>query len=262
MQAEAPSFSLAGKVVVQCGGTGLLGRALATGIAASGATLIVASRDRTKVEAQLAAPRAAGQAVHPEQVDLGDEASIHALRDRVLAAHGRIDGVVFNAVTRPMRTMADDLSAWKESMAVNATGFFAVVRALGDAMARSGGGSIVNIASMQGMIGMNPALYEGTTMTAPPDYFFHKGGMINLTRYLASHYGPQKVRVNVVSPGGIYNPEKPPPPAFLERYAKATMLGRMADAPEISGAVVFLLSDAATYVTGTNLVVDGGYTAK
>ena len=86
--------------------------------------------------------------------------------------------------------------------------------------------------------------------------------MINLTRYLASHYGPQGVRVNVVSPGGIYNPDKPQAPGFLERYAKTTMLGRMAEAREIGGAVVFLLSDASTYITGVNLPVDGGYTAK
>ncbi|MFM7752237.1 MAG: SDR family oxidoreductase, partial [Opitutaceae bacterium] len=125
-----------------------------------------------------------------------------------------------------------------------------------------GGGSIVNISSIYGMVGSNPWLYEGTSMTTAPDYFFHKGGMINLTRHLASHYGPQKVRVNVVSPGGVYNPDNPQAPAFLERYGKMTMLGRMAEAPEVTGAVVFLLSDASTYVTGTNLVVDGGYTAK
>jgi NAD(P)-dependent dehydrogenase (short-subunit alcohol dehydrogenase family) len=259
---STPNFSLTGKVIVQSGGSGLLGRALVSGIAASGATLVVASRDAAKLEAQAAAERAAGRKVHAEPVDLGREDSIHALRDRVLAAHGRIDGLVFNAVSRPMKSMADDLSAWKSSMDTNATGFFAIVRALGDAMAKGGGGSIVNIASMQGMIGMNPWLYEGTTMTIPPDYFFHKGGMINLTRYLASHYGLQKVRVNVVSPGGIYNPERPQAPAFLERYGKMTMLGRMADAAEIGGAVVFLLSDASTYITGANLVVDGGYTAK
>ncbi|MBM3852851.1 MAG: SDR family oxidoreductase, partial [Verrucomicrobia bacterium] len=215
-----------------------------------------------KVEPQAAAARAAGRSVTAERVDLGDEASIHALRDRVFAAHGRLDGLVFNAVTRPMRTMADDLRAWQESMAINATGFFAIVRALGDAIAKSGGGSIVSISSMQGMVGMNPWLYEGTAMTVPPDYFFHKGGMINLTRYLASHYGPHRVRVNAVSPGGIRHPEKPPPAAFLERYGQLTMLGRMAEPPEICGAVIFLLSDAATYVTGANLVVDGGYTAK
>jgi NAD(P)-dependent dehydrogenase (short-subunit alcohol dehydrogenase family) len=259
---SAPNFSLTGKVIIQSGGSGLLGRALVSGLAASGATLVVASRDTAKLAAQAAAERAAGRQVHPEQVDIGDESSIHALRDRVLAAHGRIDGLVFNAVSRPMKSMDDDLAAWRSSMDTNATGFFAMVRALGDAMAKSGGGSIVNIASMQGMIGMNPWLYEGTTMKMPPDYFFHKGGMINLTRYLASHYSPQKVRVNVVSPGGIYNPEKPQAAAFLERYGKLTMLGRMADAHEVSGAVVFLLSDASTYVTGSNLVVDGGYTAK
>jgi NAD(P)-dependent dehydrogenase (short-subunit alcohol dehydrogenase family) len=86
--------------------------------------------------------------------------------------------------------------------------------------------------------------------------------MINLTRYLASHYGAQGVRVNVVSPGGITNPERPLPPSFVERYGKMTMLGRAADAHEIGGAVVFLLSDASRYITGTNLPVDGGYTAK
>jgi NAD(P)-dependent dehydrogenase (short-subunit alcohol dehydrogenase family) len=258
----APNFSLAGKVIIQSGGSGLLGRALVSGLAASGATLVVASRDAAKLEVQAAAERAAGHKVFAEPVDIGSEASIHTLRDRVLAAHGRIDGLVFNAVSRPMRSFSDDLSAWQSSMDTNATGFFAMVRALGDAMARGGGGSVVNIASMMGMIGMNPWLYEGTTMTAAPDYFFHKGGMINLTRYLASHYGPQKVRVNVVSPGGICNPDKPPAPAFLERYGKMTMLGRMAEAHEVGGAVVFLLSDASTYVTGANLVVDGGYTAK
>ncbi len=100
-------------------------------------------------------------------------------------------------------------------------------------------------------------------MSASPDYFFHKGGMINLARHLASHYGAKGVRVNVVSPGGIFNPEKPQAPAFLERYGKMTMLGRMANADEVGGAVVFLLSDASfSCITGINLPVDGGYTAK
>ena len=147
-------------------------------------------------------------------------------------------------------------------MDVNSTGFFATVRAFGDAMAERGSGSIVNIASQMGMIGPNPWLYEGTDMKTVPDYFFHKGGMINLTRYLASHYGDRNVRVNVISPGGIYDPDNPQAEAFLERYGKMTMLGRMANADEIGGAVVFLLSDAATYITGANLPIDGGYTAK
>ena len=250
------------KVIIQFGGTGLLGRALVASLAGSGARLVIASRNRSSLEALAASECSAGRTVDVDEVDIGDEASLHALRDRVLAQHGRVDGIVFNAVSRPMAKMGDDLAAWKASMETNATGFFATMRAFGDAMGAKGSGSIVNIASMYGMVGMNPWLYEGTSMTAAPDYFFHKGGMINLTRYLASHYGPQGVRVNVVSPGGIYNPDKPQAPGFLERYAKTTMLGRMAEAGEIGGAVVFLLSDASTYITGVNLPVDGGYTAK
>jgi NAD(P)-dependent dehydrogenase (short-subunit alcohol dehydrogenase family) len=180
----------------------------------------------------------------------------------VLAKHGRVDGIVFDAVSRPMRTMNDDLKIWRESMETNATGFFATCRVFGDAMAKQGGGSIVNIASIYGMVGSNLSLYEGTTMTTAPDYFFHKGGMINLTRYLASHYGAQKVRVNVVSPGGIYNPDTPQAAEFIDRYNKITMLGRMCDAAEVGGAVIFLLSDSASYVTGANIPVDGGHTAK
>jgi NAD(P)-dependent dehydrogenase (short-subunit alcohol dehydrogenase family) len=259
---DVPSFSLSGKVVVQFGGTGLLGRALVSALSTAGATLVVASRSRTSLNDLAATEQAAGRTVHVDEVDIGSEASLHALRDRVLATHGKIDGIVFNAVSRPMKSFADDLAAWKSSMETNATGFFATVRAFGDAMAAKKSGSIVNISSQMGSIGMNPWLYEGTAMGAPPDYFFHKGGMNNLTRYLASHYGKSNVRVNTVAPGGIFNPEKPQADAFLARYAPMTMLGRMADAREIGGSVVFLISDASTYITGANLAVDGGYTAK
>lgn len=256
---ESSPFSLAGKVVVQFGGTGLLGRALVDALGAAGATLVIASRNRAAIEAGLTA----GRRQHAEQVDITQEASVAALRDRVVAAHGRIDGLVFNAVSRPMRNERDTVAAWEESMRVNATGLFLTLRTFADAMAaQPAGGSIVNIASIQGMVGANPWLYEGTAMGTVPDYFFHKGGMLNLTRHYASLYGPKKVRVNVVSPGGIYNPEKPQAAPFLERYGRMTMLGRMAEAREIGGAVVFLLSDAASYVTGINLPVDGGYTAK
>ncbi|MBI5768508.1 MAG: SDR family oxidoreductase [Verrucomicrobia bacterium] len=258
----APSFSLHGKVVVLAGGSGLLGRALTAAIADAGATLIITSRNRASLEPAAATARAAGRDVHAEELDIGREASIHALRDRVLATHRRLDGLVFNAVQRVMRGFNDQLANWETSMATNATGFFATVRALGDAMAAQNSGSIVNIASHMGMVGVHPALYPKEMAFPSPDYFFHKAGMLNLTRYLASYYGARGVRANVVSPGGIYNPERPPPAEFLARYGPMTALGRMADAREIGGAVVFLLSDASTYVTGANLPVDGGYTAK
>jgi NAD(P)-dependent dehydrogenase (short-subunit alcohol dehydrogenase family) len=259
---ETDPFSLRGKVIIQFGGTGLLGRALVAALANAGATLIVASRNRLSLEALAATERAAGRDVRIDEVDINAESSLHALRDRVLAATGRVDGIVFNAVSRTMRGYGDTLENWAASMNTNATGFFATVRTFGDVMAAAGRGSIVNIGSMMGMVGMNPWLYEGTAMRASPDYFFHKGGMLNLTRYLASHYGTSGVRVNTVSPGGIYNPDKPQAPEFLARYGKMTMLGRMAEAREIGGAVVFLLADASSYITGINLTVDGGYTAK
>ncbi len=260
---DSSPFSLQGKVIVQCGGTGLLGRALTAELAAARAAVIVASRDHAKLAAAVAPGCAAGQALAVETVDITSESSVAALRDRVLATHGRIDGLVFNAVSRPMRGEQDSVAAWEESMKVNATGLFITLRTFADAMAaQPAGGSIVNISSIMGMVGANLANYEGTTMGTVPDYFFHKGGMINLTRHYASIYGLRKVRVNVVSPGGIYNPEKPQPEPFLGRYGKMTMLGRMADAREIGGAVGFLLSDAASYITGVNLPVDGGYTAK
>ncbi len=125
-------------------------------------------------------------------------------------------------------------------------------------MAERGSGSIVNIGSIQGMVGPDLTLYEGLAMEAIPDYFFHKGGMLNLTRYFAAHYGPRGVRVNCVSPGGF---ESGQPAAFVERYARATFLRRMAGAGDLGGPVIFLLSEAARYVTGINLPVDGGYTA-
>ena len=232
------TISLTHKVIIQFGGTGLLGRALVKSLASAGAILVVASRNRAALQSLADTESAAGRKVFIEETDIGSEASLASLRDRVLAKHGRVDGIVFNAVSRPMRTMNDDLKIWRESMETNATGFFATCRVFGDAMAKQGGGSIVNIASIYGMVGSNLSLYEGTTMTAAPDYFFHKGGMINLTRYLASHYGAQKVRVNVVSPGGIYNPEAPQAAEFIGRYNKITMLGRMCDAAEIGGAVI------------------------
>lgn len=255
-------FPLTDKVVLQLGGTGLLGRALITALARNGATVIVASRTPAELDNDAQLLRAAGARILLETVDLLAEDSVLELCRRLLATQGRLDGMVYNAVSRPMSKFDDPLSRWEESMRLNATGFFAASRACAEAMANAGRGSIVNISSQMGMVGPNNYLYEGLPAVIPPDYFFHKAGMLNLTRYLAAHYGSRGVRVNAISPGGILNSERPPPPTFVERYSKMTMLGRMANATEVSGAVVFLLSDASSYITGANLPVDGGYTAK
>lgn len=256
------SFSLSGKVALVTGGAGLYGRQVVRAIAEAGAETFVASRDLDKLEALAAQCRDEGLNVTALQYDQGDEASILALRDAILRRSGRVDVLVNNSVARPMKkAYQDDAEAFAESMRINATGLFLITRAFGDAMAERGSGSIVNVGSIQGMIAPDPTIYRGTTMSGwYPDYFFHKGGMINFTRFTASYYGAKNVRCNCVSPGGFQTDTMPE--AFVRQYSDRTFLGRLANATDLMGAIVFLASDASAYITGTNLPVDGGYTAK
>ncbi len=253
-------FSLKNKVILLTGGAGLYGRGLTKALAEAGATLIIAARNVDSLEAVAAEERECGHDVHAESLDQGEEESVVALRDRIMDRFGRIDGVVNNAVARPMKGAQGSVAQWEESMKVNATGVMLMHRHFGQSMAERGSGSIVNIGSIQGMIGPSYELYQGTQMgDMPPDYFFHKGGMLNLTRFYAALYGSKNVRVNCLSPGGFFNHQAD---LFLERYCDHTMLGRMADPTDLGGSVIFLLSDASLYITGVNLPVDGGYTAK
>lgn len=125
-------------------------------------------------------------------------------------------------------------------------------------MKRLGGGSIINIGSTYGVVAPDFSIYEGTQMTMPAAYSAIKGGLITFTKYLAAYYGKDKVRANVVSPGGIFDHQ---PKSFVEKYSKRVPLGRMGEPSDVAGAVVFLASDASKYVTGHNLMVDGGWTA-
>jgi NAD(P)-dependent dehydrogenase (short-subunit alcohol dehydrogenase family) len=160
-----------------------------------------------------------------------------------------------------MNGYEDHAAGFALSMQINATGLFIITRAMGDIMARQKSGSIINIASIQGLIGPDPANYEGTQMHAwYPDYFFHKGGMVNFTRFIASCYGAQGVRCNCVSPGGLFTSKMPE--KFVKNYGRRTCLGRLANETDLKGIIVFLASDASAYVTGVNIPVDGGYTAK
>ncbi|WP_397385193.1 SDR family oxidoreductase [Prosthecobacter sp.] len=253
-------FSLQGKTILLTGGAGLYGRGLAAMLAQTGATLILASRDVAKLQVVAEEETAKGNCVFAESLDQGDEGSVVALHERVTAQHGPLHGLVNNAVLRPMKGANGAAEQFAESMRVNATGVMLMHRHFGMTMAEAGRGSIVNIGSIQGMIGPSYELYTGTNMgDMPPDYFFHKGGMENLTRFYAALYGPQGVRVNNLAPGGFFNNQPEP---FLQRYCEHTMLGRMADETDLGGAVIFLLSDASRYITGVNLPVDGGYTAK
>ncbi len=252
-------FSLHGKVIILTGGAGLYGRGLVRDLASAGAELVIASRNLEALDQVANEERAEGHRVTAMPLDQADEASVLALRDAVLAKFGRIDGLVNNAVARPMKS-PEHTDGWIESMRVNATGLYLITTIIGKVICEQGRGSIVNIGSMQGMIGPSFELYAGTAMgVPPPDYFFHKGGMINFTRYYAALFGPKGVRVNCLSPGGFFNQQPEP---FLTRYHEHTMLNRMADPEDLGGSVIFLLSEASKYITGANLPVDGGYTAK
>lgn len=256
------SFSLGGKVALVTGGAGMYGRQIVTALAEAGAKTYCASRSTSALADLADEHRASGWEVDPMHVDLAEESSILALRDEIMERSGRIDILVNNAVSRPMKEgYTGDASTFAESMQVNATGLFIITRAMGDVMAEAGGGSIINIGSIQGMIGPDPTIYEGTSMHGfYPDYFFHKGGMINYTKFTASYYGSRGVRCNCVSPGGLLNPKMPE--EFVRQYSARTFLGRLANSTDLMGVIVFLGSDASVYITGANIPVDGGYTAK
>jgi NAD(P)-dependent dehydrogenase (short-subunit alcohol dehydrogenase family) len=256
------TFSLKDRVAVITGGAGLYGRQIVRALAEAGARTIMASRNLGALETEAEALRKDGFDVSAMPYDQADETSILHLRDAVLAQAERVDILVNNAVARPMKHgYDDDVSAFAASMDVNATGLFAITRAFGDAMAECGSGSILNIGSIQGMVGPDPTIYRDTAMHGwYPDYFFHKGGMINFTRFVASYYGARGVRCNCVSPGGLRTPNHPEP--FVRQYSDRTLLGRLANETDLMGVIVFLASDASGYITGVNIPVDGGYTAK
>ena len=253
------SFSLQGKVGLVTGGAGRYGRQIVRALAEAGARTYIASRNLPALETVAAEHRAQGHDVRALTLDQTDEKSIATVRDAIIKDSGTLHVLVNNAVARPVQGYFDDATNINESMRVNATGLIQVTRAMGEVMAD--GGSIINIGSIMGLVGLEPLNYRGTDMSGwSPDYFFHKGGMANLTRFLASYYGPRGIRVNCVHPGGLGTPTTPQ--QFDRNYSERTCLGRLANDTDLMGAIVFLASDASRYVTGTNLPVDGGYTAK
>lgn len=251
-------FNLSGKTALVTGGSGLFGRQITEALAQAGARTFIASRQADANERFAGQCRDLGLHVMATSLDQSDEGSIEELKQRLIGETGSVDILVNNAVLRTMAGWSSPTADFAKSMAVNATGFFAMTRTFGDHMAECGGGSIINIGSIQGSIGPDFSLYRDLGWETPPDYYFHKGGMLNFTRFAASKLGPRGVRVNTISPGGFLADQDP---RFIERYEAKTMLGRMANDHDLQGAVVFLASDASAYITGANLFVDGGYTA-
>lgn len=254
-------FSLRGRVALVTAGAGpLFGRSISTGLAEAGATVITASRSRERNEAFAVEMRALGHDVHGLEFDLEDLGSIDALHDEVLRRFGRLDVLVNSALARDGHVGAFEEQTpetWQHAAQGDFAGLFRQCQLAVAAMQQQRRGSIINIASIYGVVANDPTLYAGTPMVQPPTYNFVKAGMINFTRYLASYYGQSGIRANCISPGGYLNDQ---PEAFVERYSARVPLGRMMGPDDLQGAVVFLASDASAYVTGTNLMVDGGWT--
>lgn len=258
-------FKLDGKVAVVTGGAGKYGKPMVEALAEAGATVITASRTLESNEVYAASLREKGLKVFAEAYDQGDEQSILALRDRLVRDYGKVDILVNNSALRGCFSGGFDggtMEGFAQSLRVNGAGMFVLSRALGNVMVENGGGSIINIGSYMGNLGPNEPLYEGTdgmSALGGPDYFYHKSGMHNLTRFLAANYGPRGVRCNCLALGGLFANQHP---AFVENYNKATYVGRLAREEDVKGIIVYLASDASKYLTGTVIPLDGGYSAK
>lgn len=249
-------LSLRNKIILVTGGAGLYGSCIVEGMAEADGTVIIASRDLDNIKVTVKKFRERDLDVYAMQVDQANHGSVLALKAAIEKGFGRLDVFVNNAVARPMKGYDDPMGNFAESMAINATGAMNILREMAGLIGQSGGGSIINISSMMGMFGPDLSNYEGTNMgNPPPDYFFHRAGLINLTRYLARIYAGKNIRVNSVSPGGLFNNQ---PERFLENYCKKVPVGRMANNDDIKGLMVLLASDAGAYINGENILMDGG----
>ena len=261
---------LGGKIAVVTGGNQGIGLALAQGLAKSKAKVIIVNRRPEEGEKAAQGIRGAGGEAISIPADVSKKDSVEEMVKKALDQYGRIDVLVNNAVTQYHQDWNDDAKLFAMSMQVNATGIYIITRAFGNIMAKQREGSIINIASVFGMVGPNRSFYEGgfEYLFPEPDYHFHKGGLISFTRYVASYYGPQNVRCNSISPGG--KKDKQIPSIFkskeqweeiVNRWSNRTQLGKMGDDTFLKGVIVFLASEASSYLTGTNIPVDGGYAA-
>jgi NAD(P)-dependent dehydrogenase (short-subunit alcohol dehydrogenase family) len=272
-KAKLAAFDLSDRVILITGGSGLLGVEHAKAIADAGGTPVIADIlvDRAKdcaasVRAEYGVPASA------VELDVTSSASSRLALTSVLAEHGRLDGLVNNAAHNP-KMEGKGLSAsrfenlsledWSRDLAVGLTGAFLVSQVFGSYMAAHGGGVIVNIASDLGLIAPDqriyrrPGLPDSEQPVKPVTYSVVKGGLVMLTKYLASYWAEQNVRVNALVPGGVFADQ---PGDFVERLTNLIPMGRMARRDEYRSALVFLCSDASSYMTGSNLIVDGGRT--
>jgi NAD(P)-dependent dehydrogenase (short-subunit alcohol dehydrogenase family) len=255
-----PLFSVDQKSVVLTGSCGLIGRALAQAFAARGARLMLADLEAETLE-QLA--RELPGSPHTFAGNLSQDSQVEALVEATLKAHSGVDVLINCHQYKPQgfleakaETFPEEL--WDAIIEANLKGTFLTCRDFGRQMLEQGKGSIINFASTYGVVSSNPALYADNSMGNPIAYSASKGGVLMMTKYLAAYWAERGVRVNCVTPHGVRNNHEP---EFEKRFSAMSPMGRMMDAEEVVGAVLFLASDASSYTTGTNLLVEGGWTA-
>lgn len=265
-------FDLNGRSAIVTGGAGFLGQQFCEALIEAGANVVVADIDQ-QIAAETAETykKQGGEAIGLS-LDVTDPASVEQLTESTLKKYGGIDILVNSAALDP-KFESDSktshvtsfeefpLQSWKDALDVNLTGMFLTCQAVAKVMKEKGKGSIINICSTYGITGPDQRLYESLgepRLYKPVYYTVSKAGVLGLTKYIATYYEGTEIRCNALTPGGV---ERDHDPAFMEAYGQRTVLGRMAYPHEMKGAVVFLASEASSYMTGSNLVVDGGWTA-
>jgi NAD(P)-dependent dehydrogenase (short-subunit alcohol dehydrogenase family) len=260
-------FDLTGKIAFVTGGARNLGYDMALALAEAGADVAITSRTLADAESAGAAiGDATGRTVLPLELEVTEEAEVAAAVDRILAKLGRLDILINNAGNvvstpdnAPMEKRPTEL--WHQTLDVNLNGvFYCSKHVVAKAMKPNQSGVIINIGSTAGIVGKDRRMYAGTTMGgATIDYHAAKGAVVNMTRDMAVYLAPDNIRVNCISPGGF---ERGQAPDFIEAYSETVPMRRMGvDGKEMKGAVVFLASESSSYITGHNLVVDGGLSA-
>ncbi len=258
-------FNLSGKVAIVTGGTGLFGAPISRALAEAGAHVVIASRNALRCREFAAELSGAGLQASGWELDLSDELQIQHFVSSVTERFGQIDILVNNAVSREGFKNLEDMGTedWEAAQKINSTGLMLITKAVVPQMQARLSGNIINIGSIQGTVGPNFPVYGSTGMTSPVNYTYDKWGMVGFTKWLANYYGKYGIRANCISPGG-YGPgveQMTGKEEFIANYKRLTPLGRFADDKDIQGPVVFLASEASSYVTGHNLVVDGGWTS-
>jgi 2-deoxy-D-gluconate 3-dehydrogenase len=266
-------FKMQGQVALITGAAGLLGRQFALALAQAGAAVMLADLASDQAAEYAAELQAQGFNAAALRADVTELESAQAMVAVTLAHFGRLDVLINSAALDPKfdpehssSQVANafetySLESWRQALDVNLTGMFLASQAAVAPMLRQGKGVIVNICSTYGLNGPDQRLYErpdGSRSFKPAYYSVTKAGVLGFTRYLAAYYAGQNIRVNALTPGGVFNGHDD---VFTQAYSSRTILGRMAHLDEMSAAMLFLCSDASSYMTGGNLVVDGGWTA-